>query len=224
MTIDRSLIIFENNELIIVHKPDNTSFHIDNDDAGFFNLVSEFTGIKLWPVHRLDKLTSGLIIFAKSASIAAELGKLFEQHKIKKTYLAISDKKPKKKQGKIIGDMKKVRSGSWKLSNSKENPAITHFFSHSIEAGKRLFWLEPKTGKTHQLRVALKSIGSPILGDKRYSGSDADRGYLHAYKIEFSLLNKHYSFSALPLSGESFVSTNFQDALKHLRVKAEKSS
>lgn len=61
--------------------------------------------------------------------------------------------------------------------------------------------MQPKTGKTHQLRVAMKSLGSPILGDKLYSGSQADRVYLHAYQLDFEYENEKISVQALPTSG-----------------------
>ena len=74
----------------------------------------------------------------------------FSEHHIQKTYLALSNQKPKKKQGLIVGDMQKARNGAWKLCQSKENPAITRFESVSCEPNLRLFILKPQTGKTHQ--------------------------------------------------------------------------
>lgn len=62
--------------------------------------------------------------------------------------------------------------------------------------------MQPKTGKTHQLRVAMKSLGSPILGDNLYSGNQSDRVYLHAYQIEFDYQNEHFCVQALPESGQ----------------------
>jgi len=62
--------------------------------------------------------------------------------------------------------------------------------------------LQPKTGKTHQLRVAMKSLGSPILGDNLYSGNQSDRVYLHAYQLEFDYQNEHFCVQALPESGQ----------------------
>ena len=117
---------------------------------------------KLYSVHRLDKMTSGLLLLAKSPQIAAQLTALFTTHQIQKYYLAISDKKPKKKQGLIKGGMQKSRRGMWKLTKEKNNLAITQFFSYSLGNGKRLFVIKPHSGKTHQIRVALKSIGSAI--------------------------------------------------------------
>ncbi|MGR5488912.1 pseudouridine synthase, partial [Vibrio alfacsensis] len=84
-------------------------------------------------VHRLDKMTSGLLILAKRAEVAAQFSRLFEQRDIDKYYLAIGSKKPKKKQGSIIGDMERSRRSSWKLVNSKNNPAVTQVFSAAAE-------------------------------------------------------------------------------------------
>ncbi len=158
-------------------------------------------------VHRLDTDTSGLMVIGKNKTVTAELNKLFSKRYVQKFYLAISDKKPQKKQGHIIGDLRKVRRGNYKLQNSQENPAYTQFFSYSIalsEARARLFVLKPYTGKTHQLRVSLAAIGAPILGDRRYGKRPADRMYLHAAQLSFVWRNQPYSFSALTPVGEHF--------------------
>jgi len=197
-------ILFDHQDFVIIDKPADISFHHQLDQQGLFDRLTKQLLCQLWPVHRLDKLTSGLLIFAKSKAAAARFGILFETQQIDKTYIAISDKKPKKKQGNIIGDMKKSRSGNWMLCRSKENPAQTHFVSRSFRAGYRLFWITPSTGKTHQIRVALKSVGSPILGDKRYSGSDADRGYLHAFQLAFNWKDEFISVTCIPTEGQFF--------------------
>ncbi len=200
----KKTLIYENNDFLVINKPTNISFHNQQDNLGIHSRIQTQLGFNIWPVHRLDNITSGLLIFAKSQHVAGELGKMFEQRAINKIYIALSDTKPKKKQGNIIGDMKKSRGGSWKLTQTKENPAKTHFLSRSLVPGIRLFWITPKTGKTHQIRVALKSIGSPILGDKRYSGTRADRGYLHAYRLSFVWRDKPIKIECLPQSGEYF--------------------
>lgn len=197
-------LILQHDDFIIVNKPANQSFHSESGKGFAAELETEL-GYSLWAVHRLDKITSGLIIFAKSAKAAAHFNQLFQQHKIHKTYLALSDKKPKKKQGKIIGDMAKTRSGSWKLTQEKINPAITRFQSFSLNNGLRLFFIQPKTGKTHQIRVALKSISAPILGDLRYKGTNADRGYLHAYQLAFDWQDEKIQLSYLPNEGKHFI-------------------
>lgn len=160
---------------------------------------------QLWLVHRLDKVTSGILILAKNPQAAAIFGQLFEQRKIEKYYLAVSAKKPKKKQGAVKGGMKKVRDGKWMLDSSDTAVAISQFFSFSISQGLRLFLVKPLTGKTHQIRVALKSIGSPILGDELYKGISADRTYLHAYCIRFAYQEQPICIICPPDKGDVFL-------------------
>jgi tRNA pseudouridine32 synthase/23S rRNA pseudouridine746 synthase len=101
--------------------------------------------------------------------------------------------------------MQRIRNGNWKLTHNKSNPAITRFSSQSLSPNLRLFILYPATGRTHQLRVMMKSLGSPIIGDQRYGGSVADRGYLHAARLEFLWHNENIDVSSLPVQGEYFL-------------------
>ena len=201
-------LIDEQSDFIIAIKPAGISFH-DEDVLGsglFSEIKSQYGYSELYPVHRLDKITSGLIIFARNKATAIAFQQLFEQHKIQKFYLAVSDKKPNKKQGLIKGDMVKSRRSMWKLLRSQNNPAISQFFSYSIGGGKRLFIIKPHSGKTHQIRVALSSIGSPIIGDPNYySNSQADRGYLHAFALQFTLNDTLYSYVNKPVFGNEFL-------------------
>lgn len=198
-------IVHQNEDFLVINKPAGLSFHNDREQSGTFTRLTQQLGYNLWPVHRLDKITSGILLFAKKREVATQLGKMFEQKEIQKVYYAISDKKPKKKQGKIIGDIQKSRGGSWKLLKSRLNPAITRFNSLSLIPGKRIFRIEPTTGKTHQIRVALKSQGSPIIGDQRYGGTAADRAYLHAYSISFLWQGQQVLFYCQPSEGELFL-------------------
>lgn len=186
-------------------KPAGLNFHYQDGDAGLAYLANVQFG-PLWPVHRLDKLTSGLIIFARSQEAAARFQVLFSEHQIAKYYLAIASGKPKKKQGEIKGDMQKGRGGSWLLKRAQHNPARTRFFSQSIRERLRAYLLKPYTGKTHQLRVAMKSLGTPILGDRRYGGQVSDRGYLDAFALSFEWLGEHIELLRLPHQGEYFLS------------------
>ncbi|VAW45208.1 Pseudouridine synthase, VC1668 type [hydrothermal vent metagenome] len=215
-------VVFQNQDFIVVNKPAGLNFHSEAEtenttQAGLAVLVKQQQQLaELYPVHRLDKMTSGLVIFALNKVTAQAFQILFEQHHIQKYYLAISDKKPKKKQGWVIGDMVSARRGSWKLTQSKRNAAKTQFISALIEPKKRLYLVKPITGKTHQIRVALKSIGSPILGDTRYSETNEakqlDRGYLHAFAIQFTLYDHPYQFVQSPTEseegGEEFLNPN----------------
>jgi tRNA pseudouridine32 synthase/23S rRNA pseudouridine746 synthase len=208
-------IIHNHTDWIIINKPTGVSMQHEQGDISALSLqqlaLTEIKKIdpnilRLWPVHRLDKATSGLVIFAKSAAAAATFGQLFSQHKVKKHYLAIALGKPKKKQGWVKGDMEKGRNGSWLLTRNHLNPASTYFESNALETNqkiaKRLYLIQPKTGKTHQIRVALKSLGCAILGDERYKGAEADRCYLHAFALSFHWQDAVKSFQCEPLQGE----------------------
>lgn len=209
-----ALVVFENSDFMVCAKPSGIGMHDEPGEIGFVTLVRTVLGDSvLLPAHRLDKPTSGLCIFAKSSSAAAQFGQLFERKLVTKYYLAITSKKPAKKQGAIIGDMVKTRNGSWRLTAAKTNPAITHFFSFALASGMRLILLKPSTGKTHQLRVALKALGAAIIGDERYGGESSDRLYLHAYQLEFELNGERHSFKCKPTSGELFSSEAFSSAL-----------
>ncbi|PJG84087.1 TIGR01621 family pseudouridine synthase [Caviibacterium pharyngocola] len=200
-------IVYRHKDFIVIDKPCGMSVHKDDQDIGLTTLVADRLSLpQVWLVHRLDKVTSGLLILALNENAAAYLSQLFAQHSIQKTYLALSVHKPKKKQGLIVGDMEKARRGAWKLCPTKQNPAITRFHSVSCEPNLRLFVLKPQTGKTHQLRVAMKNLGSPILGDELYGGNaeKSDRTYLHAYQLTFQYQNEPISLRVMPKCGEFF--------------------
>tara|TARA_R110002167_G_scaffold79066_6_gene218467 strand:- start:121 stop:912 length:792 start_codon:yes stop_codon:yes gene_type:complete len=210
--------LYKDKYIYAVHKPQEVPFHsldetLQKDQGpihveGIVSLTRKFLDDdNIYPVHRLDRMTSGVMIFARTKEVNSTLSKLFLEKKIEKYYLALSENKPKKKQGAVIGDMEKGRSGSYLLKRTNGNPAITRFFAKKITNNECAAWfymLKPETGKTHQLRVALKSLGSPILGDSRYSGKPASRGYLHAYKVRFELLGNRYEIVDLNFKGDEF--------------------
>ncbi|NOH79590.1 TIGR01621 family pseudouridine synthase [Vibrio sp. RE86] len=193
-------ILHTHSDFIIINKHPNVSVHKDDGDTMLLQEVAKQTGDnKLYLVHRLDKMTSGILLLGRNSAAASELSQLFAQRTVEKFYLAIGSKKPKKKQGLVSGDMERSRRSSWKLINSQSNPAITQFFSLAAEPGERLFLCKPHTGKTHQIRVALKSVGSAIVGDPIYNaGDDSDRGYLHAFAIRFTYQDKAFEFVCDP--------------------------
>jgi tRNA pseudouridine32 synthase/23S rRNA pseudouridine746 synthase len=219
-------VITQTTDFIVVAKSANTNFHDEGDiGTGLFAQVKALLAkttpdIELYPVHRLDKMTSGLIIFATNLASAQVFSQLFESHSIEKYYLAISDKKPNKKQGLLKGDMEKSRRGMYKLMRTTNNPAITQFFSYPLADGLRLFLLKPHSGKTHQIRVALSSIGSPILGDPLYypnaQAQKVDRGYLHAYALRFNYLNEQYEFTLPADEGEFYLDKKSLEKLNEL--------
>ena len=205
-------IIDETSEFVICNKPPGIAIgaeprhrHQNPNVPSLLQTIREqLDDPQLLPVHRLDKVTSGVIIIGKGTAATAKLSMIFQKRQVSKYYLAILQKKPKKKQGTIKGDLIKSRDGGWRLSQTKSNPSETQFFSYGIGDGRRLAIVKPLTGKTHQIRVAMKAIGAPILGDQQYGGVEADRVYLHAWQLIFTLNNMRYHYRCDPDCGRVF--------------------
>ena len=204
---------------LVVHKGPEVDFHDCGGRPGLCSLVSGALGERVFAVHRLDKATSGLLLLARSREWAGVLAGLFRERAVQKYYVALSDQPGAKKQGLIQGDMVRSRRGSWKLLRSMERPARTRFLSWPVRPGLRLYVLRPLTGRTHQLRVAMKSLGAPILGDRLYHPlvpEWPDRMYLHAHTLSFSLEGKMFSYACAPRSGSLFVDEDVRQVLTGL--------
>lgn len=210
-------ILLQTEHWLAVNKPAGLNFHSEDGKAGLVALLRQQLGFELYAVHRLDKLTSGIVLFGKSSEAANQLAEQLRTRQMAKFYIALSDQKPGKKQGAIIGDMEKSRNGTWRLNRSRENPAVTQFFSWGLENGLRLFLLQLHSGKTHQLRVAMKSLGSPVLGDGAYgSKAEVDRGYLHAWAVRFTFDGETVELICPPSEGAAFADPMLQQQLTTL--------
>jgi tRNA pseudouridine32 synthase/23S rRNA pseudouridine746 synthase len=209
-------ILSQQKDFMVINKGPGLGMHDEAGEPGLINLMRAETGLELYPVHRLDKMTSGLLLLARTPAANRALSMAFAERRVSKQYLALSDRKPKKKQGWVKGDMQKGRGGSWMLARSLDNPAISWFDSSPVREGLRLYRIKPQTGKTHQIRVALKSIGAPILGDERYGGTPADRGYLHAWRLSFSLDGAPFDFICPPEEGALFLLPELHAAIAGL--------
>ena len=146
-------------------------------------------------VHRLDKDTSGLLVIAKNDETFLFLKKQFQDHTIKKSYQALVYGRPKNSSGIInaplgrIGMKRTIRMEGTKLIDGKES--VTEYKTIRNFEKYTLLDVSPKTGRTHQIRVHLQSIGCPITGDIIYAPKgwqkppNLTRLFLHAYRLEF---------------------------------------
>lgn len=200
----KPVICLTHADFYVVEKPPGASMHAQHGATSFVQQCSAAFDEPLWPVHRLDQDTSGLLILARSAKAAAYFGELFAERQIDKYYLAIGTGKPTKKQGLIEGWMSPSRGGNWRLSRTpkttpKEHHSRTQFFSFGLPTpGWRGYILKPLSGRTHQLRVHLKALGSPILGDSRYGTEPAERLFLHACALVFHYQQQLYQCQVWP--------------------------
>ncbi|WP_419237385.1 TIGR01621 family pseudouridine synthase [Photobacterium leiognathi subsp. mandapamensis] len=207
-------LVYQHPDFLVINKHPGISVHKDDNDQPLLVAVAEQTGDeKLYLIHRLDKMTSGLLLLGRNKEAASILSSNFAERVVEKFYVAIGTKKPKKKQGVVIGDMSRSRRSSWKLESTKENPAVTQFFSAAAGEGRRVFLCKPHTGKTHQIRVALRSVGSGITGDDIYGTEAADRGYLHAYALSFPYKGETERFICPPTKGKLWQVAETQQAL-----------
>lgn len=188
-------IIYLDDNVIVVNKPVGILTHskgVTNDEFTVADFFKRFTTYNLNTnrpgiVHRLDRGTSGVIIGARNDETAKLLQKQFSDRKTKKTYYAIVSGKPKLAQANI--DLPINRNPS-KPSTFRVDPngrdAFTEYQVVDQNDKYSLLRLQPKTGRTHQLRVHLQYIGTPILGDNLY-GKTSNRLYLHAYSLEITI-------------------------------------
>jgi 23S rRNA pseudouridine1911/1915/1917 synthase len=150
-------------------------------------------------VHRLDKATSGVMIVAKTQASFERLKKSYQEHRMEKTYYALVHGVPKNKKGTIDAPIG-IKNGSLKRSIHSSKMAKAAVTEYSViktimtDAGDKerysLLKVNPKTGRTHQIRVHLASIGHPIVGDllygKKADAASAPRLMLHAEELAFS--------------------------------------
>ena len=142
---------------------------------------------KIKHVHRLDRDTTGAILFAKHALAGSILDKTLEERSIKRTYFALVHGQLKRKKGTIQEPIGRDRHHPTKRRVSASGqPAITHYelLEYNSKQNLSLIQCQLDTGRTHQIRVHLSSIGHPIVGDKLYGGKPLfERQALHAGKL-----------------------------------------
>ena len=189
-------ILYEDDDVIVVNKPSGLLTHAKgglSDEPTVAEIIRPKTSFatdtdRPGIVHRLDRDTSGLLIIAKNPESAAHLQRQFAERTAKKTYIAITDGKPKLNAAKIdlpIGRNPSAPSTFRVDPNGK--PAQTTYHVLAENDAQSLIELKPTTGRTHQLRVHLAHLNAPILGDRVYGKSSDCRMMLHAQKLEITL-------------------------------------
>jgi len=230
-------ILYENENLLVINKPSGTIVHptINNitrpSIASWFlqkyPFVFDVGEDRLRPgiVHRLDKETSGVLILAKNNLVFDYLKNLFKARKIKKKYIALVRGEIKKHQGTI--DLPLIRSKKSPIKRKvvikkdKGKNALTNYKVLKQYQGYTLLEICPETGRTHQIRVHLASIGFPVVGDKIYGKFkkperlNLSRHFLHAQEISF------ISFNEKPLKIHSSLPKDLDKILQQLEPKID---
>ncbi|HPD18191.1 MAG TPA: RluA family pseudouridine synthase [Candidatus Goldiibacteriota bacterium] len=195
----KELIVYEDENIIALNKPSGILVIPDRFDKNRENLYDALKEVyeDVYVIHRIDRGTSGIILFAKNSDVHRNLSMLWEKGKVRKTYYALVHGKFFRKRGRInspIGRLKK-KKGIMTIDRKNGKKSITEY--EVIKTIKNFSFLEitPHTGRTHQIRVHLASIGHPVAGDVLYNRieatgketftDDCSRLCLHAYSVEF---------------------------------------
>lgn len=200
-------ILYEDDDCIVIDKPagilthSKGQFNPEGTVATFIQpKLRELKGERAGIVHRLDRVTSGVIICAKHPAAMQWLQKQFSQRKTKKTYTAVVAGVPEPKEAIIdIPVERNPKKPKAFYASSTGKPALTHYRIVKEGALYSLLELKPETGRTHQLRVHMAYIKHPIFGDELYGAKPADRVYLHAHQLEITLPNRQRKVFTSPV-------------------------
>ncbi|OIQ41796.1 MAG: RNA pseudouridine synthase [Bacteroidetes bacterium MedPE-SWsnd-G1] len=195
-------VLFEDNHLLIVNKRAGDIVQGDKTgDTPLNEIVKSYIkdkydkpgNVYLGTVHRLDRPTTGVVIFAKTSKALERLNKMLRDKNINKTYWAVVKNEPPKEKDTLINWLRKNPKNNKSTAHFKEidgsKKAILHY--NILKKLKSYFLLEIdlETGRHHQIRSQLSSIGCPIKGDLKYGFNRSNKDgsiHLHARKIEFT--------------------------------------
>ncbi|TDG35086.1 RluA family pseudouridine synthase [Pedobacter changchengzhani] len=220
MPITDKDILFEDNHLIAVCKHAGDIVQVDETgDEPLDEKVKKYIAAKynkpngafLGVVHRLDRPVSGVIIFAKTSKALERMNAIFKNREVKKTYWAVVRNKPEQEAGTLV---------HWLIKNTQKN--VVSYYKAEVQGAQRaelsykllgkvgdfyLLEVNPLTGRSHQIRVQLSSMGCPIVGDNKYGyprGSRKGSICLHARRLQFFHPIKKEPvniFAKLPIDG-----------------------
>ena len=199
---ERLPILFQDETLVVVDKPSGLLVHrspIDRHERRFaVQLLRDQLGRRVYPVHRLDKGTSGALVFALDAGTARTLASDFAGQRVAKTYLAVVRGWPPE-SGEIDHPLDAVEDAYVPCANSGPKQAITHFrrldtveLPHRVDryptSRHALLELSPRTGRRHQLRRHLAHVSHPIIGDSTYGKGRHNRLFAGLFGVSRLLL------------------------------------
>jgi RluA family pseudouridine synthase len=208
-------VLFENGDLLAVNKPEGVISIAEADKGGLLELLENVFAGKLYPVHRLDRGASGVIVFAKSADAHRYLNGQFDRREVRKTYLALVHGVVTVNRGSINAPIREFGSGRMGVDPRRGKPSSTEWKVAEKLPAATLIRVQPATGRRHQIRVHLYHIGHPIVGDLKYGDRALQERFprlmLHALEIEFALP------SGERVTVEAPVPSSFEEVLRGLR-------
>ena len=209
-------LIHVDEHIVVANKPSGLLVHRgwDNDDDVAMFRVRDALGRHVYPVHRLDRATSGVLVFALTEDVQVTLNRAFEAGEVKKRYLALVRGAPRE-EGTIDSPVPKKEGG-------ERVPALTRYERLAQSSIDRCALVEarPATGRLHQIRRHMKHIDHPLIGDVNYGSGALNRHYRATYGLHRLGLHALSVTLAHPHSGESvrFVAPITDDLLGPLRA------
>ncbi len=207
-------IIYEDDDCLVINKPagvlthSNSPLYSEGTVASFLRgkITGNLEGHRAGVVHRLDRATSGVIIGAKNEAALSWLQKQFAQRRTRKTYLAIITGTPDPAEALIdIPIERNPKDPKSFRPHVNGKPSQTAYKVLQQNSHHALIELKPVTGRTHQLRVHMKHINHPIIGDLLYETEPAERLFLHAASLEITLPNRERKVFEAPLPEEFMI-------------------
>jgi 23S rRNA pseudouridine1911/1915/1917 synthase len=172
--------------------------------------------VLLWPLHRLDTATSGVLLFAKTQAAARAVNQNFARRRVAKRYQALVAAVPAAASGEVRLALAEGHLRTEASTSGKE--AVTRYQLLEAFADTALLEIEPLTGRMHQIRVHLAAIGHPVLGDTKY-GREAERGAAPRLMLHASSLELPHPIGGRPLVIESPLPQDFRASLARLRPR-----
>jgi len=174
-------ILFEDNHLLLVEKPINVPVQADRSgDLDLFSMLKDDLKIRyqkpgnvyLGLLHRLDRPVGGAMVFAKTSKAASRLSDMFRRHVIERNYVAVVHGTPSKKSGQLVHYLHKDSQKNKVFAVSPHHPnakkAVLDYETIESKKGYSLLSVNLHTGRPHQIRVQLSTMGNPIYGDQKY--------------------------------------------------------
>ena len=210
---DSISIIYQDDRLIAINKPNNVLVHHSHysrniREDSLLQILKKQTGEAYYPVHRLDRKTSGIMILCKNTKDIPEFQKLIEQNLMKKVYWAIA-RGYADDQGIINTPVKHPETDVYKEAESHYKTLDK--VELDIPVGKylssRYSWLEltPKTGRIHQLRIHLNKISHPIVGDHKYGDRFHNKKFVENWNLDQLFLHARSLSFTHPFSGQQLL-------------------
>ena len=220
---DRAIeLLFEDAHVVVANKPSGLLVHRgwDNDDDVAMFRVRDAVGQHVHPLHRLDRGTSGALLFAKSPEVAAVLAKDFEEGRVEKRYLALV-RGMAPAEGVVDHPIPRREDGP-------RVPAVTRFrlVAHSTVDRCSLILAMPETGRLHQVRRHMRHVNHPLIGDVKHGDGKVNRHYRATYDLRRLALHASFLAFVHPVTQARIaisapIPGDFQDALAKLGLSPE---